>query len=605
MKYRGEGNLTCRILFYLFCCWFGLGWASQESDGEKTCPSSVCVEEAPPPSPCKLYIAPSTIPGAGLGIFTAVQLEEDDELPGDVILPSIDSRGYSRRNFFAPFVDFQWRASVLGMEMETFNDDDIGAFCPGIDALVNCHFLLNNVHRGDFQYDDGIGGHRSKSPSAGSMTPFNNASTVVSSRIRAGGEFFKNYGEEWFEERKESLGAIPFKRDYFDGESLLRYFDLLSQTFGFSHEARRDFYRIITSLLFKPPSRIMNTLPRDYMHVDAILNGGSMFEFHEQNSTRSIKELERDGRCIDNIRQGNSTLPFAGRGAFTTRIIKEGEIITGTPLIHVPTMDLAKIFDENNDTRYQVWINYCYGHAQADLLLCPYGSGVHYINHNQSLTNVRIQFSPNGIMSQDDTWLNLSRWNPYEVVKTHLGIDYVATRDIEEGEELFLDYGNEFDKAWNDHVEKWESIEEDESYVSSRQWNDMHTTDLIRTEEEQEADPYPSNLLLRCPSRLIGNRTSSNVRRLFKRMKWPSNDKLGMKCHVFEREQYGDQAYYVVQVVDSETGDSQTRQFIKMIDAPHSTDWHLPKSFRHWIGIPDEIFPDAWRKKRKGNGVDA
>ena len=40
---------------------------------------------------CSLYTAPSTIPGAGLGIFSTSYFEEGDEVtPGDLVVPIID-----------------------------------------------------------------------------------------------------------------------------------------------------------------------------------------------------------------------------------------------------------------------------------------------------------------------------------------------------------------------------------------------------------------------------------------------------------------------------------------------------------------------------------
>jgi hypothetical protein len=36
---------------------------------------------------------------------------------------------------------------------------------------------------------------------------------------------------------------------------------------------------------------------------------------------------------------------------------------------------------------------------------------------------------------------------------------------------------------------------------------------------------------------------------------------------------------------------------MKMMDAPYSTDWHRRDAFRQWIGIPDDMFPEAWKKQ--------
>jgi hypothetical protein len=37
---------------------------------------------------------------------------------------------------------------------------------------------------------------------------------------------------------------------------------------------------------------------------------------------------------------------------------------------------------------------------------------------------------------------------------------------------------------------------------------------------------------------------------------------------------------------------------ITFVNEPYTSDIHSPKAFRHWIGLPDVIFPQAWRNRR-------
>jgi hypothetical protein len=53
-------------------------------------------------------------------------------------------------------------------------------------------------------------------------------------------------------------------------------------------------------------------------------------------------------------------------------------------------------------------------------------------------------------------------------------LDVVAVKDIEPDEEIFIDYGSEWEQAWEDHVRKWKSPCPDSSNIdgcveSSRQ----------------------------------------------------------------------------------------------------------------------------------------
>jgi hypothetical protein len=189
----------------------------------------------------------------------------------------------------------------------------------------------------------------------------------------------------------------------------------------------------------------------------------------------------------------------------------------------------------------------------------------------------------------------------YDVYKPSLGIDYVATRDIQEGEELFLDYGDDWEEAWRKHVANWKPTEEDIAYRSATQWTLENSQEPIRTAEEQKDDPYPENLWIRCHPFL--EHTSSR-QRYEKRLEsgrnlWPSYEK-GRTCIVLDRAEEDDGTItYTVEVFDEEDEKSYRRsgvprEMITMVDAQYTTDWHMRSAFRHYIGLPDDMVPDAW-----------
>ena len=69
-------------------------------------------------------------------------------------------------------------------------------------------------------------------------------------------------------------------------------------------------------------------------------------------------------------------------------------------------------------------------------------------------------------------------------------LDVVATKDIQPGEEVFLDYGDEWEEAWNNHVKNWIRPPNAKEYKSSAMLNKEN---ILRTAEEQKTDPYPDN----------------------------------------------------------------------------------------------------------------
>jgi hypothetical protein len=225
------------------------------------------------------------------------------------------------------------------------------------------------------------------------------------------------------------------------------------------------------------------------------------------------------------------------------------------------------------------------------------------MNHNQTLANIKMQWAPHGIVAHNESWLDSTPGDMYNVFKPSLGIDYVATRDIKEGEELFLDYGDDWEEAWKQHVASWKPDEDDIHYVSATQWNLENAQEPIRTDEEQTDDPYPVNLLIRCHPFLERTGIQERYQNRLESDEdlWPSYEK-GLTCNLLEREEDDDLITYTVEVFDEENEKSYIRsgvprEMIAMVDVPYTTDWHLRISFRHYIGLPDDMFPDAWSVK--------
>jgi hypothetical protein len=156
---------------------------------------------------CELYLADSTIAGAGLGIFSAVTKEKGDPVgSGDVCLPLFDIFWHNDNDFFFPMNDYVWDGRVMGMGLEA-EDDDINAYWPGMDCAVNCNLALLNVAKASPVYDEG-GLHRARHPGAGAISPYHNGTTLVTRYIPAGGELFKFYGDDWYVSSDRKCGQF-------------------------------------------------------------------------------------------------------------------------------------------------------------------------------------------------------------------------------------------------------------------------------------------------------------------------------------------------------------------------------------------------------------
>jgi hypothetical protein len=271
---------------------------------------------------------------------------------------------------------------------------------------------------------------------------------------------------------------------------------------------------------------------------------------------------------------------------------------------------------------YQIALNYCWAHSSSAVLLCPYGAGVNYINHNQTLANVKVQWAPSGVIGQDGSFLHKNLTALFEARKPRLAFDFVALRDIEEGEELFIDYGDNWEARWQEHVRSFEARRGlfDASYQSARQWNVEHRHSKLLTEVEQKKQPYPFNLSIRChPWLKLETAWRSGVPdQLRDDFHWDEKD-AGSKCHILERMKVGtEKDHYLYRVgIEEDFYTLQNgphdyrhpyhflgrsidmnkipRSAIQFFDAPYTSDLHIEGAFRHPIGIPDEIFPSKWK----------
>ena len=199
----------------------------------------------------------------------------------------------------------------------------------------------------------------------------------------------------------------------------------------------------------------------------------------------SLEFLEKEGKCQDHIRPGISTIPHAGRGAFAARDLPKGTVVGYSPLIHIAVrgeqilevvyngeshhgMDRFEFRDVSHDeeedldeliesasnykNRYKkqdLVLNYSFGHRNSTLLLTPYGAMVNYINHKSANDgdgpNVRVQWPERDFVAHKQEWLSKDlNFLRDSTDKIGLSFDYVALRDIKEGEEILMDYGDEW-----------------------------------------------------------------------------------------------------------------------------------------------------------------
>lgn len=144
---------------------------------------------------CGLYLAPSTIEGGGLGIFSAYHRAKGETVGNEeVVLPLIEVnfRNGNKEDLFNPFIHYYWKGKEKALHNVVSEDrsNEVLALVPGMEAAVNCNLALINVDMAGSIFDDG---HlqRNRDPMVGGMSPYHSTSSRVSRDIPAGGEVFK------------------------------------------------------------------------------------------------------------------------------------------------------------------------------------------------------------------------------------------------------------------------------------------------------------------------------------------------------------------------------------------------------------------------------
>jgi hypothetical protein len=173
---------------------------------------------------------------------------------------------------------------------------------------------------------------------------------------------------------------------------------------------------------------------------------------------RDVGWIQRNGMCLENIVPNPSTRPHAGRGAFAQFPIQKDAIIVPAPtlqILHKGTLDLY-----DGDDRYgkQLLLNYCFGHDESTILLCPNTNAI-LINHCSERGSTKTATNddddddghscgnhgpaPNAMYRWGTSWdpltavwMNMTIDEMLSDTGRGISLEIVATRNIEPGEEV-------------------------------------------------------------------------------------------------------------------------------------------------------------------------
>jgi hypothetical protein len=512
--------------------------------------------------------------------------------------------------------------------MARFDAMVVETIIPGLGMLANSHTgLVNAQHKSPRRFADL---HRGIDAGTGASSTYHDVHFDALKTIEAGAELYVGYGDDWFAER-QYLGEIPLSVDFKVADRAVAMLAAIGN--NINDEATKSDLVVDALNLFvsvsRPRSRLMNALPRSLSVFDQVLKRGTA-DLTVPDRVRSIDWLDSNGRCLDNIRPGISTVKQAGRGAFATRDIKKDGVVAPLPVVHLRRHHMEVYDSENFDdfeagawrVGTQLLLNYCYGHPQSSLLFYAYAPVVNYINHSFRSPNVELRWST--LANHQKSWLTRS---PNDLdAEDHAGLimELVAIRDIKAGEEILINYGSSWEDSWNEFVNTWEPAPNDDSYAASAKLNQELA--WIRLTNETSEYPFPNaeDVLTGCfvdlSEKVKGQREQMPI------YTWKGTDKLFdtgdylRRCEIIEIEHHQkhepheifdrhdsskpiDVKYTVVVYMDREDNRrakviNVPRKAIMFFDEQYMSDNFKRDSFRHEIHLPDHMVPEAWRDMR-------
>lgn len=597
-------------------CLLGNGGDAAKAEAECAA-DGTCSSSAQPKNPhpeCAVYMAPSTLGEyTSMGIYTGIPLEKGIVINfPEIAVPLLFREFGTHVQGFQDGVlwdRYVWEGPVVSIEpyTDTNRDDSRAVFVPGVGCTVNSVLDMSNIESTHGSEYSTAGLHRSKDPGSGAFTPYHNSKTIAAATLPAGAELFASYGDYWIPDipgAQVALEPLLAEAEEFLQDKFYPFIKLHSKEMTADmKQALWDF----TAKDFPVISQAFSNLPRNvkWADVEALFKENEkakepvsvVREFIRRQSIRAPDWLKENGYCQDHLKPGRSTIQQAGWGAFAYRKLSAGTVVGYAPLVHVGLhgLDIWTVAVEDGEgvsrEQYDLILNYSYRHKNSTVMLTPYGAGVNYINHGgKDKANVKLRWPDKELIAHKPEYLTRT---PYDLSNTldkiGLSFEYIAIRDIEEGEEVFLDYGDEWEAAWEAHVAQWKPVEGAFYYVHSSEWEEK----TYRTVAEQSTNPYPSNLHTMCHESytLAADGTYQWVD-VLRQMPYR------LYCKVLERSDDEKKPLYKVELAweggETSVVHNVPEDGVFLYDRAFSADWHLPNVFRHEIGLADDILPEAW-----------
>jgi hypothetical protein len=334
----------------------------------------------------------------------------------------------------------------------------------------NHHCVLASI---DFDYpenpyDDSMV-NRYRDPSAGSFSYHMGRHYTVSRDMKAGDELFLDYldCEQNATLDREWEKAVPKTAEYYEAADLVwQHYIQIKENKDNSNAYTFDYDKdsgklVVRNNITTIDPRVMTLLPQTRTDFLTLLSRIDIQHYSRDELMMQLAKLatveprtpewiRQNGQCLEHLKPGPSSLPHAGQGGIAQHRIAKGELVVPSPMLHILDKRILKIFNNQgvDSKRIQLLMNYCLGHPQSSLLLCPTTNAI-LINHCSTRQkncgsggqgpNARYEWSLGDM--ETNPWLKMTIDDMAKQAAHRangLAMNVVAIRDIAPGDEVRL-----------------------------------------------------------------------------------------------------------------------------------------------------------------------
>lgn len=607
-------------------------------------------------NPCRLWLAQShvsTEANPKYGLFAGVDYTKGEDLPNsELALPLVDflesankDDGALHAQILEHVESYLWTSEYAGAKFE--GNYSTTTLVPGSGVLANYHSGVHNVDwtQGSvlLRDPDGTTEPGKAHPSRGAISAYHNMTIHATQDIMAGMELFANFGEVWDEsDNEKNIYQDKINRwDYLDADKILdKVVEFMEKYDGDMDAELKDealdfiLDKLLGTAAGKHAKVIRSLIPDNPRKLKKVQEMGGTFNYRNADLVKSPAWLDKHAMCVDNIRIGLSTVSDAGRGAFAKRGLAKGENIVPVPMVPIANEDVMEMYtiiedhfdngdldlhyDRSQPLGKQLAFNYCFGHSESSVLLMPVGPMMTLVNHasEENGANAELVWSEHPYLLNDEELLDVRPEVLAVTDNPNLVMILVATKPIAEGAEIFIDYGDAWENGWSEYKKEFDTKHADGKWPIKAQDKGLEfKNEPFPVNLKQGSIPYPEGVATACF--VETDEVEDGMPRIsgdFDLVQWINPKTFAdfkghnlYPCDLIERtDKLNDGNFYNYTAVVRQQGKLDAlmvkdvpHHAVTLVDLPYTSDIHSAGAFRQWIGLADELFPQAWRNLRE------